>query len=1111
MYKKEQKNRNWLVDLIFDNIKIVFLIFLFLVVFGSTSLLKMHRQGFPEVLVNVATVQVVYPNASADQIEEQILKPLEVTLKEIDEIEEYQTTASDSFGMALITIEANADISEVLNKIKTEVNTVNFPEDAMEPVVNQFAAGGPGEFIVAVTRLPDAESLYQEGNILKEKLEGIEGIKEVSVLNEIDPEVLIVFRKDDLDQAGLNRKTVETAIKSAQFSAPIGSYELNDERISLSLTKELTSVSELENLLVGSGIHLKDVANVSTRLNNNDHYNRIGYRLSDEVDEPVRVDRALLYAIKIDEEADILDVEVELSNFINKEVKVREKLEGNKPFYTIIYNQADSTKQQIDEITGSIFGSPFEELGPLAFIGYLFGGLGLVTLLLFIFMNFRIAIMAAMSIPLSLFFAVIYLTFIDIQLNTLVLFSMVLVVGLVVDPTIVFLESMQRYKTQGLAGRDAAVKTIQTVGLGIFLAVATNILVFVPFGVVSGFFGEIIKYIPVTVIPAMIASMVIPVLFFMPFAAKILSPDKKKAEFGRNPELIGTWKIARITAREIRWLLGKGKAKVVLRIVIFILGFASPFVVGFGLIGGDVIEIVQFSNQGDSEFVMVTGTVPSEWTFDKSVEEVIIPLQEELDNYSEVKNFSYFQQNGNSFTILVTLLPVDIRESEEMRTSDEVAAAMNEGIAKLKLKADINADSPSEGPPQEKNPIKVRLVDTDLEKLSVAVADIKLYLSEIEGVDVVDDNLSGGSSGGSIEFVLDNNHPLAQTPFMAYSLLSERLAKNDVAEIELNGEVYQIVSEVTPTIVSEKDLADIKIPSPEEMAYQKQLAVLVQQGVPNPETLIEKPAEVYINDIVGEKRVKEAVIINRVDGKRFAEVFASIDEGADSIQLQADLEEYLNADKLAEFGLPESAVDFKGTANSIEDSFTDLFISLAIAIFLIYILLVGFFRSYTEPFIILFAIPLGLVGVFMAIAATTGQLGFLEILGIVAMAGIVVNVTILLIDFANQMQQKGQNSAEAISTAVAVRFRPIILTQLTAFGSLTPLIFFSPFWKGLAASIVFGIVFSALLSLFLTPILYLWANTLTKGINKLPKWGKRQIQRIRQDPRPSNTGFYIEE
>lgn len=1080
---------NKLVDIIFSNLKIVFLLFVFLIIGGAVALSQMQRQGFPDVAVNIAGVTVAYPNASAEQVEDQVLKPLESVISDLDTVDEYQSVAGDSFGSIFITFDQKADLDAAIAELKNEVTSVSLPDDANEPKVQKYSAGGLGDFVVAVSGYTDVEDLYVEGKNLKSELEQVDGVNKVTAVNELTPEVVITFDEEKLSENGLTRSQVEEVISLAQLSLPAGSITENGQTIGVILQKDVQTVEDLKTLTITEDVQLKDVAVVKDRLNNNDAYNRIGFTSNGEIGDELRVERALLYAVDIGDDADILTVAEQIDELTDT---LTDEAVDEDATYVTVYSQADSTKQQIEEITGSIFGSNIEALGPLGFIGYLVGGVGLVVILLLIFMNLRVAIMAALSIPLSLFFSAIYLYFSGIDLNTLVLFSMVLAVGLVVDPTIVFLESMQRFKSQGLSGREAAAKTVQTVGLGVFLAVATNILVFVPFGVVSGFFGEIIKYIPATIIPAMIASMVIPVLFFMPFASKILSSKKLDWSIA-DADLAGTWKLARWIGNGIKWLLGPGKMKFVLRIAVFVFGISLPFLVGGALVGSGAVEVVQFSEQDDSDYIILNADITDEWTFDRAAEDVAVPVQELLQEYPEIKNFTYLEQSGNSYSMLITLFSVAEREEEEMRTSDELSEDINADIAALRLNADVEASTSSEGPPQEEYPVRIRLIGDDADVLAVAVEDIKGYLNETEGIDEVKDNISEGNSGGSVTFVLDNANALNTNPFFAYSVLSNRLAENELTTLTLDGDDYSVITEMSPEISSVRQLMTLEVATPEQIAYEQQLAALEAQGVVNPEKLLEEPEEVRVDHLLDRFESSESTTIQRINGQRYVEVYASVDDDADALQIQTDLEEYLDADKLVSLGLDEDAADFKGEADSIAQSFTDLFIALAIAIFMIYVLLVGFFRSFTEPFIILFAIPLGLVGVFASVALTTGQLGFLELLGVVAMAGIVVNVTILLIDYANQLQRNGRTAADAISAAVAVRFRPIILTQLTAFGSLIPLVYLSPFWKGLAAAIIFGIISSALLSLFVTPILYLWANSVGERIAQVPVFFRKLV------------------
>ena len=857
-------------------------------------------------------------------------------------------------------------------------------------------------------------------------------------------------------------------ISTANFVAPAGSFIENGRQINVLFQNKVESIDDIQNLEINDELVLSDVASVEVKFNNQDQYNRIGY--AQDESETLDIERALLFGVQIKSDADILVI----SDYLEELVEGYE--EGK---LTIVYSQAESTRLQIEEITQSIFGKPIDTLGPFAFIGYLLGGLGFVTLLLFFFMNIRVAIMAALAIPASLFSAAIYLNFVGIDLNTLVLFAMVLVIGLVVDPTIVFLESMQRYIEEGKNGKEAAVKTVETVGLGVFLAVLTNILVFVPFGLVSGFFGEIIKYIPATVIPAMIASMLIPIVFLMPLSAKIMKPRKKTIE--SNDELAATWKLGMWMRNGLKKLLKKGKKIAVLRIAVFLFVLALPMLVGFGLTSSGAVQVVQFSSSDDSDFLIINGDIAADWTFEKAVYDVVVPLQDELATYPEIQHFFYFEQSGNSFMIIAQLLPIPDREDAEMRTATDLARAMNDGIAELELDAEIRASADSEGPPQDEFPVSLRIFEDDADLLEAAIEDIAAYLDDREDVDIVNTSFEEVSSGGTIVLDFDKGSSLP-SPMIAFGVARGVLAETELGSLTLDGTKYELRSSNTITIESESELLDLevmpKIPSP-------------FPGIPGIDAQT-------LEDVTIETEKQESITIQRSNGRRVASLNASVFEDIDPLTVQSELEAYLSDEKLDELGIDRNSLDFEGVADSIGESFSDLFTALLISIFLIYVILVGFFRSFFEPIIILFAIPLGLVGVFFAVAATTGQLGFLELLGVVAMAGIVVNVTILLLDNANQMLRAGRSPADAISTAVGLRLRPIVLTQLTAFGSLIPLVYLSPFWKGLAAAIIFGIISSALLALVVVPILYLWAHSLPDMFGKIMQKIKSRLPRLRR-------------
>ena len=1050
--------QNRVVDWIFNNLRIILLLFLFLVVFGSYALSSLQSQGFPDVAVNIATVSVVYPNAPAADIEDKVVKPMEAAIENVENVKEYQTIAYDSVGVAIVTFEEKADLDKAIADLKEEIDLVKFPEDSMDPETSGFSIADVGHFMIAVTGPSNEWGLYEAGKELSAELDAVSGVKSVKAMNPLTPEIIITFDDEALAKNGLNRAEVEAALQMAQFKAPVGYVLDGDKQVSIVLEKSLRSLDDIRELQVGP-VKLSEVARVEPRLNNDDRYNRIGFREENKIIGEFHTQRAIIYSVTINDDADLLNVSDDILALV-EEVK---NDSSHSAELVMMYSQAEETEIQINEITSSLFGQPFDSWGAFAFLGYIFGGLSLVVLLLLIFMNARVAIMAALSVPLSLFFASIYLYLVGINLNTLVLFSMVLVIGLVVDPTIVFLESLQRYKAQGLSARQAAAKTMTTVGTGVLLAVMTNILVFVPFGVVSGLFGEIIKYIPATVIPAMIASMLIPILFYMPLASRILS-SKRKAVYEENPELTGTWFVSKKLGEFIKYLLGPGNARLALRIFVFAVTLASPFLVATATISSGAVEVVQFAGEDDMYQVLINGDIDESYDFETAVYEFAVPTQQILSEQPEIKKYLYYQQTGNSFTILAELFQSDERKDAGLRTSAELVDDLNKKFGKISDQVFIEASTTTVGPPSDSYPIRVSLTSDDQATLEAAANDIVEFLADIDGVDQISNSLSDEKASTSITYTLDSENPFAQNPGLVYAILSNKLQENDLGSISFGDETFDLYSRSSDR--------------PEDLEAVTEVTI---GAMPSGTTM----TEIKVGDVVKSSQTVPSKIIKRTNGSRYVDVAASFDEEVDTAKVQRDLDEYLSSEKLEELGLDKGAITSTGAMDMMMDSFNELFIALAIAIFLIYILLVAFFRSYLEPFIILFAIPLGLVGVFMAAAVTTGQLGFLELLGVVTMAGIVVNVTILLIDFANQLKRAGKTPAEAISTSVAVRFRPIVLTQLTALGGLMPLVFFSAFWKGLAAAIIFGIVSSAFLSLLVTPILYLWSSTIIRNIKKV--------------------------
>jgi HAE1 family hydrophobic/amphiphilic exporter-1 len=1064
------------INLIFNNSQIVALLFGFVVVAGAVSFYFFQPQGFPTFSINMAVVTAKYPGATALQVEDKLIKPIEQAVGEVKTVEEYTSTANDSFAVVVVTFKDGTQMAEAMRDLDGKLASVVVPEGADKPEAKEIDATGPITIVAVTTDTGSGTvndwDLYRKANTVRDKLETVKGVKTVKVMNPLTPEITITFDQAKLDKLGIQRSQVEGMLKTAQFEMPIGSYyDAQSDKYALGVKKDLADIKQLEEMMIVPGLALKDIAKVETVLNNSDQYNRIGRRVNDEdviADAgDFQIERAIVLSVTANEKEDIIGLGKRLDDTY-KELEDQAGLAPNLKI-TKVYDMAAQTADQLKEIKESVVGGPIEALGPWGVIGYLFGGITLVVLFLLIFVNWRVAILAGLSIPLAIGMTTAYLKLTGVSINTIVLFSMILVVGLVVDPTIVFLEAMQRYKEQGYKGREAAIKTFNSVGVGVLLSAIANFVVFVPFGVVSGFFGQIIQYIPQTVIPAIVASFIVPTLFFLPVASGWLK-SHRQVQTNENPELVGIWSLSRWVGRMIQGLLGGGVGRSIARTFIILVAVIAPVAVSMAFIGSEKVKIVQFASPDDSDMVLVYGTVNERWAFSKAIG-VIDPVQKYLAEQKEVRKFVVYEQSGNSFTLFVELFPMLERSKDDLRTATEFVDDTNKYLATIS-NAEVEAGIEGGGPPTERYPVSIRLFNNDLAKLQTAADDVAGFLKDQAGVTKVENSLNNDGKNSGTLLVLDSKNPINLNPFAVANAIRDRLNETDVVNMQFGGETFKVTTKTNATINS--------------IDLIKQVPVAVGAGstamAPGRATVAP-----MVNDLITGVSEQKAQSIERLDGKRYVAIKAKVDKDTDPLKVQQELTKYLDKDKLESLGLDsESATETKGVAGSVAKSFTQLLLALILAMFLIYVILVGFFRSILSPLIILFAVPLGFIGVFPAVAVATGQLGFLELLGVVAMAGIVVNVTILIIDFANQMRAKGMTAQEAIATSIAVRFKPILLTKMTVFAGLMPLALFSPFWRGLAAVIVFGIIVSGFLSFITTPILYTWFDALGKGLKRKP-------------------------
>ncbi len=1037
-----------LVDWFFRNTQTVILLFLALVVGGGASLLALRSEGFPSPQINVVVVTSVFRGASSDEVEAQIVKPLEVAVQSVKGVGDVTSTAANSFGTVVVTVDATADFNTSLGDIRSKIQNVTLPKDADKPDISVPTFGGSISYY-AITGSNTTTDLRAQGDFVKHELESVDGVKEFSLTEPINDKVFVTWDPQALSKTGVTPTQIQQVLQGNNVTIPAGTISLGGDatgvQTSVVTIASLTSVDDIKNLVVGLAkgvpVKLSDIAQVGLISENTNVLKQ--YVSRPDKDAATFQSPALFYKLVYKDNADVTKSSKAVVARI-ADIQSAPEMKGTE--LKTVYDAAGAIHDQVSEIEKGAIGGAIGT-SPIGKLGYVLGAIWLIMLAMLLFVSWRAAIISVLAVPLSLFFTFLALKVQGISLNTLTLFSMVLVLALIVDPAIVLLEAIQRELDMGRRGRDAVIAAMNTIGVGAFIAVICNILVFVPFGVVSGVFGQIIRYIPLTVIPALLASYFVPLIFLTYLARILLKPARKHSD---EYEIANLWKTSQWFVRTNTKIL----QKTWVQIVIIIAAIIVPLGISGVLFATGKVVPVQFSSTSDNPIYNVSIEYPANLT-DIQKQKLLDSATAEIQKDPATSNFFVQTQNNSSVALSVQLLPRAERDAD----STDIVKRLNTKLTSLTdvhQRIFVTAANQGVGGPTT-DPVAVNIFGDDLDALKKAAIKTGDILRSQPNVTRVNDG-----------FTDENN------PQIAVSIDRQKLAATGLPAVSVAGILNGFVDNTTSITKFEEQIAGssrsvdvilVNANRPTSVDDIKNAILSVNaQGQP-----------IHIGDIATVSLTQGFLGIQRLNGQRYVTVTAQVKDALkDAAAPQKAVVDYWTADNLKAVGLRADALSDRGAGNEFLKSFSELFLALGVAMFMLYVILILFFKSFTLPFIILFAVPLSFIGVFPALALVGGQFGFLEILGVITLTGIAVNVGIFLIDLANQRRLRGVDYKTAIAEASGIRFRPIFLTKVTALGGLLPLILLSPFWRSLATVVLAGVLVSGILSLFTTPILYSW-------------------------------------
>lgn len=1016
---------------------------------GVLTVFTIRMEVFPEFSVDMISVTVPYLGASPADVEEGVCIRVEEAIEGVDGIKRMNSAASEGFGSTTIEVEEYADPTEVLDDVKAEVDRIiTFPEETEKPVISEVK---PRHRVITIVIHGDVseKTLKELSDEIRDDLTAMKDISQVDISGVRPYEISIEVSEQTLRRYGLSFDDVANAVGRSSLDIPAGSVKTSGGEILVRTKGQKYFGPEFEKIIVlsrpdGTKVQLADIATVRDDFEDVDLYTRFdGARA------------ALIHVSRIGEQ-DALDIAKTVKEYVEKKAN----------------SLPAGVSVDLWEDDSAVLKARMNLLERNAYVG-----LALVFLCLLLFLNLRLAFWTTMGIPISFLGAFWLMPFFGVSINMISLFALIMALGLVVDDAIVVGENIFAYRQGGMDYISAAIKGVREMAIPVTLAVLTTIFAFVPLAYTRGIMGKILRVLPI-VVTSVLSISLIEALLILP--AHLSS----KRSFGKNIITVVTDRINGYTSRALMRFVNGPFERLVVRAVKWryvTLGIGVAIFLGtLGYIRGGHIKFSFFDPvEADNMIALLTmpqGT-PAEQTGEiiEKIERAGLQTVEEYDakfngKTSLMKHISTtvgahpaLQRHGPHSTettaaaeahlaeVNVELLGGEERgnmSSKEMKNRWREIVGEIPGVSSLKFIAEIESAG---------EPISVDLSHENFDTVLAAVESFKDTLRQYSGVKDIADSFEVGKAEMKLS-LKDSGRVLGLT----LSDLARQVRQGFYGE-----EVQRI----------QRGRDDIRVMVRYPQSRRKSLA-----DVENMRIRLPDGTEIPFRTVAEVKYGRGYATIQRVDRRRVVTVTADVDRAvANADEINKDLIEKALPELMRQYsGLQYR---FGGERRERNESLGSLRKNFVIALLAIYGLLAIQFRSYSQPLIVMSAIPFGIVGavwghVLMGIAFNTEfSLSILSLFGIVALAGVVVNDSLIMIDLINRERKSGMQLSLVIRDSATRRFRPIMLTTLTTFAGLAPMLveksLQARFLIPMAISLAFGVMFATLITLFLVPSLYM--------------------------------------
>ncbi len=978
------------------------LIVLALFVFGISSVFGFKMELTPDMEMPMLFVMTIFQGGDPATTEELVTKIIEDSGKTLSGVDSVTSQTTENMSLVMFSYEYGIDTDEAYADLRSAIDTASLqlPEDAQDPVIIEMDMNAQDMMTLSVTTTGDTDVLAFVEDELRPELERLSDVAQITVSGGETDYIRIQLHKDKMQQYGVTMANVRTYITTTDFTIPIGSVEQGAQSISASASSKPTNLMDLQNIPIitarGTTIALSDIATVSMSAKANSSISRFNGQ-----------DSISVGIAKVQSEGT-----VDVSNHVKSLIE-RVGAKNSAIQISVAYDAADSIKSSLSSVAQTLV------------LGVLFS-----MLVLFIFFgDFKASLIVGSSMPISLLATLIFMSFAGFSLNVVTMGALVIAIGMMVDASIVVLESCFRLKDEKPDYKDAAMVGTKVVASSVSASTITTVVVYLPLATMKGLAGQLFSQLGFTIIIAMMSSLIVAITLIPIFFWKYRPREKKNTLAN---QIVG--KIGNGYKTLLRHIMLKKKTVMLVAVGLLVLAFA-------------------LAGQLDQELMSATG-----------LDNMSITVEQRSGTRLEVmdENIQFIEQmviddtdfagcnltiSGSSATI--TAYPSDTCDKSISQLVDEYNAKLMDST---NMSVIVSASgSGMSAMMSVMSSTEVDMSGDNIEDLKTAARQVDAIMMDIPGVIKTSSNLTSDATQVKIQIDPLKCMNVGLTAVQVASEMYNASSGIEVMDMTIGTEEYSVRMEYPKdSYVNMNQLLNLEIATPMgSVITVGDVAEAVYSDVPN--TLV------------------------REDGRYQVAITAYTTEEAKFTAQSAIVEAVDAAEQRGEF--PEGVSQTQSVMNEmIMEEFTAIGKAIFTAVFLIFLVMAMQFESPVFSLMVMLSIPFSLIGSFFLLFISGSTLNMTSLMGVLMLVGIVVNNGILYVDTTNQLKETMPLN-DALMESGRLRLRPILMTTLTTILSMIPMIFTqnenAAMMKGMSLIIIGGLVTSTLLILLLLPSFYL--------------------------------------